>query len=175
MIKNKRKLLGILVLAIAGTMHARAQPPEPLTNPDNIEVLDARVVSQATEDGSKLLLVLWLQNTGDETITLLTKGLQLSHYPDTAPEISLHLSSKMTIGDTVIVPSLYDFAPVVLHPGEAAMIRTSRDFRRTYDEVVIVYDMRNDWSHRFDSWYGKISTESIKPMRVEKISPGLLD
>ncbi len=113
--------------------------------------------------------MLYVKNVSDSTLTVLTKNLQdeLYIYTDHPKELSLCLSVSRIIDGVKAIPSLYDFSPVILNPGETAEIEHFYTDKRDLKEIVLVYDMLNDWSKRFNTYRGRVKSEVIKIEKFE--------
>ena len=77
-----------------------------------------------------------------------------------------------------ILQSLYTFAPVTLKPGEGVSILLNHKIMHDSDsdvdlfnidkdtDVIIRYTVSEKFGKRFNTWYGSISTDPIKPQVI---------
>lgn len=164
------KLLIVLV-ALLAAINLAAQPPEEGVESEGIRIVGANVLAKDTDTGTDLIVLFYLKNVGEKEATVLTKRLLIGFGTPKGrpPEIELSLNGSLSFEDSLVVPSFYEFAPVTLKSGESAMVRLPYHCRHKFERVVVVYDMFNDWSKRFGTWYGRVRTEPLKPIRVEQL------
>ena len=127
-----------------------------------------RGLDEATPDALRVRL--WVKNNGENDIKVLTRNLQctLFNYDDRPKELSIDLSAQMNIDGASVIPSLYDFSPVTLKPGEIAEIQVEYRDRTNLEHVILIYDMRNNIARRFSAWDGMIQSEVVEVMQTKR-------
>ncbi len=161
----KTIILSMVIPAIGGTgVHVHA---------DTQELQIVRSLIMRDQEGATpdvLQVRLWVKNVGEKEITVLTRNLKftLLNYDDRPKELSINLSTQMNIDGADVIPSLYDFSPVRLHPGEVAEIQLEYRDRKNLEEVIVIYDMRNRIARRFNAWDGIVRGELVEVIEVKR-------
>ena len=138
---------------------------------NGLEIVRALIVTDPSgDDRDDLRVLIYVKNTGRKTITVLTRNLQheIFLYEDRPKELHITLSTSRTINGSSVILSLPFLAPVELHPGEVAEIEHFYTDTKDLKEVIIVYDMMNIWSKRFNTWQDRIRSEKVEIMKFEK-------
>jgi len=144
----KTAILCILISAlVCGGVHAQ-------DTAKGLQVVRAFVVTDwdgTTPDD--LTVRLWVKNVGENDVTLLTRGLQLTlfNHTDKPKELSIDLSAQMNIDGAPVIPSRFDLSPVTLRAGEIAEVQVPYRYKPDLKKVVLVYDMRNNLAKRFNA------------------------
>ena len=138
--------------------------------PKGIQVVRALIVSdQNGTTPDDLSVRLWVKNVGEKDVTVLSRNLQLTlfNHADKPKELSIDLSSQMIIDGAPVIPSLSDLSPVTLKHGEIAEIQVSYRDRKNLENVVLIYDMRNDFTKRFNAWNGIVRSDVVEVMKAK--------
>ena len=160
----------ITILAITFFLAGFAQAAEQRDTSNGLEVVKVFVMTDSKGiSKDDLIILLYVKNVSDFPITLLTHNLQdeLYLYADRPKELSLNLSTSKSIDGAKVIPSLWDFSPVIINPKEIAEIGHFYKDKRDLKEIVVVYDMLNEWSERFNTWKGRIRSEVIEIKKFE--------
>ena len=134
----------------------------------DLEIAKALIVTDPSgDDRDDLRVLIYVKNTGRKTITVLTRNLQheIFLYEDRLKELHITLSTSPTINGSSVILSLPFLAPVELHPGEVAEIEHFYTDTKDLKEVIVVYDMMNIWSERFNTWQDRIRSEKVGIMK----------
>ena len=164
--RNKMILVVIFLILSPGSLVTQ----ETESNSD-LEIAKALIVTDPSgDDRDDLRVLIYVKNTGRKTITVLTRNLQheIFLYEDRPKELHITLSTTPTINGSSVILSLPFLAPVELHPGEVAEIEHFYTDTKDLKEVIIVYDMMNIWSKRFNTWQDRIRSEKVEIMKFEK-------
>ncbi len=164
--RNKMILVVIFLILSPGSLVTQ----ETKSNSD-LEIAKALIVTDPSgDDRDDLRVLIYVKNTGRKTITVLTRNLQheIFLYEDRPKELHITLSTSPTINGSSVILSLPFLAPVELHPGEVAEIEHFYTDTKDLKEVIIVYDMMNIWSKRFNTWQDRIRSEKVEIMKFEK-------
>ncbi len=105
-----------------------------------------------------------LKNTGNEEITVVTKGLNpsIETMDENKPvKIRLTIDERKYQG-SLVVPSITDFGLVTLKPGEIAQIRLKTSSFRPLCSGMIEYEPRDHFGGRFGYWVGVTTCEPFK-------------
>lgn len=134
-----------------------------------LTVIDAVIVPDYDfSDGSALIVYAYVKNISDQPVMVLTQNLTatLLEATDTDPAVVvLDIDGSDYVDGAKIIPSAYTFAPVELHPGEAAEAVGFLDNQDKLDNVYVEYDMQNEWCKRFNTWQGRIRSNLISVTR----------
>jgi hypothetical protein len=164
--RNKMILVVIFLILSPGSLVTQ----ETKSNGD-LEIAKALIVTDPSgDDRDDLKVLIYVKNTGRKTITVLTRNLQheIFLYEDRPTELHITLSTSPTINGSSVILSLPFLAPVELHPGEVAEIEHFYTDTKDLKEVIVVYDMMNIWSKRFNTWQDRIRSEKVEIMKFEK-------
>ena len=159
------------IFSISFLLIASLVTAEQTDTSNSLEIVKVVVItSQKGVSKDDLRILFYVKNISDSALVVLTKNLQheLVLYTDRPIELSLNLSSAKTIDGAKIIPSLYDFSPVTLKQGEIAEIEYFFNDKKNLKEIILAYDMLNEWSTRFNTWRGRVKSKTIKIIKFEK-------
>jgi len=108
-----------------------------------------------------------LKNTGNEEITVVTKGLNpcIETMDENKPvKIRLTIDKRKYQG-SLVVPSVNDFGLVTIKPGEIAQIRLDTTSFRPLRSAMIEYAPSDHFGGRFGYWVGVTACELFKILK----------
>jgi hypothetical protein len=154
-----------LALIIASFCFAEAAHSQGNTN--GLQV-SAQASLRIETNSPRVFLTVQLVNTSDHEITVLTKNLNLDFKPSSDQlELTIGYSGRVSHGGHLLIPSLYDFAPVTLRPNEAAFIKHEVIHglealgKRSDLPLVVAYSVSSEWGKRFGVWSGTAKTSPL--------------
>ena len=137
---------------------------EPKDTSNGLEIVKTFITTNPDSSNiNNLRIRLYVKNVGTSTSIVLTRNLQHEFYlnKDKPIEISINLSTSKVIEGSRVILSLPYLSPVTLAPGEIAEIIHLFSDKRDLKEIVVIYDMLNEWSDRFNTWKGRIKSVPI--------------
>lgn len=154
------KTLALIIASLCFTGVARSQ-----SSTNELQV-KAQASLLTDTNNPRLFLTVYLLNTSDHELTVLTKNLNLGigGQPDDQMVLEVGYSGSVGYEGHPIIPSLYDFSPVTLRPNEQAFIRREITNgletlgKRNDTPLVVRYLVSPEWGKRFGVWSGSIAT-----------------
>jgi hypothetical protein len=128
-----------------------------------------------TKNHRDMLLVLTLTNTSDHEITVLTRKLEfVANYSNgpVSADFTLGYMSDADEGGHVVVPSVYELAPVTLAPNEQAVIKhevlNEPQLEHVVHEtdLVCTYRISDAWAKRLKVSGITARSQSFRPIMI---------
>jgi hypothetical protein len=173
----KIKIIQLVVLTsiyICASFSAHCQ-----TNSNGLAIVNvlAGFASESDPNRVKLDLYVYVLNTTNHDITILTKSLvpglifrgipEETHSTNALCEIGLSDSFNNTYQGHAIIPSLSDMAPVTLRSNEVGIVilhypNMNKSIATTNMQMTVKYSIAPNWGSRFGAWTGSIESQPYK-------------
>jgi hypothetical protein len=113
-------------------------------------------------------LAIYLINDGMEPIQVLTDSLSRSaDAVNGIFEVQVGYTGEVRKDGHLLVPSLSKLAPVLLHPGDAAIVDTSKLDLSKYQggDIRVTYRVLPSWGSRWSVWSGSATAKATAAKR----------
>lgn len=165
-------MMAVAIVAIAALFTRAAPPREP-------ELAIDPIYAVYRADRHAVHITWAIVNRGESEAKVITKFPEVSRRPvsedDGTFQCTFSFRDEQTFKDEYrLVPSVYRFEPVVLKPGEVAMVNYYKDLSKdrnvpSWDEedlqadrIIIRYTVSPFWGDRFDLWHGELVAKPIE-------------
>jgi hypothetical protein len=138
--------------------------------PTKVRQFDKTTKSRIEVDGFGYGFFVYLKNTSDKPLTVVTDSLSQQSAPgESKQNVTLDMN-KMTLADggALVIPAREDLRLVELRPGEAAALKIELKTSVPLEEIVVTYKPKDFYDGRFGYWTGKVVSEPLKIEAKEK-------